>query len=105
MHKLTPLFGLLVLTGLISPAFAGKTQNVVLIVSDGLRWQEVFQGADPLLLDAKVGGNWVSDADLKKRYWRETPQERRQLIFPFLWGTVARQGQIFGNSAEGCEAN
>ena len=27
-----------------------KTRNVVLIVSDGLRWQEVFTGADPLLL-------------------------------------------------------
>ena len=28
-------------------AVAQKTQNVVLIVSDGLRWQEVFTGADP----------------------------------------------------------
>ena len=97
MHKLTSLLGLLLLTGVVAPAFAGKTQNVVLIVSDGLRWQEMFQGADPLLLDAKNGGNWVSDAELKKRYWRESPQERRQLVFPFIWGTVAKQGQIFGN--------
>jgi hypothetical protein len=28
-------------------AAALKTRNVVLIVSDGLRWQEVFSGADP----------------------------------------------------------
>src|SRR4051812_4866713 len=76
MRKLGSLFGLLVLSGLVSPAMAGKTRNVVLIVSDGLRWQEVFQGADSLLLDAKHGGNWVEDAELKKRYWRETPQER-----------------------------
>jgi Type I phosphodiesterase / nucleotide pyrophosphatase len=99
------MLALLVLAGLAAPAFAGKTQNVVLIVSDGLRWQEVFQGADPLLLDAKVGGNWVSDDELKKRYWRSTPQERRAVIFPFLWGTVARQGQIFGNRTEGSDAH
>jgi hypothetical protein len=105
MRKLAPLFGLLLLTGLAAPAFAAKTQNVVLIVSDGLRWQEVFQGADPLLLDAKVGGNWVEDAELKKRFWRETPQERRQVVFPFLWGTVAKQGQIFGNRTEGSDAH
>jgi hypothetical protein len=61
MPKLASLFGLLVLAGFVPPALAGKTQNVVLIVSDGLRWQEVFQGADPLLLDARNGGNYVKD--------------------------------------------
>ena len=99
------LVSLLLLAGLAGPAFAGKTQNVVLIVSDGLRWQEVFQGADPLLLDAKNGGNWVDEAELKKRYWRETPQERRQLVFPFIWNTVAKQGQIFGNRTGGSDAH
>src|SRR3569833_80141 len=105
MRKLASLLGLLVLTGVVAPAHAGKTRNVVLIVSDGLRWQEMFQGADPLLLDARNGGNWVSDAELKKRYWRETPQERRQLVFPFIWGTVAKQGQIFGNRTAGSDAH
>src|SRR3954467_7073411 len=105
MRKLTSLLGLLLLTDMVSPAFAGKTRNVVLIVSDGLRWQEMFQGADPLLLDAKNGGNWVSDAELKKRFWRESPQERRQLVMPFIWGTVAKQGQIFGNRTLGSDAH
>jgi hypothetical protein len=105
MPKLASLFGLLLLTGLVPPALAGKTQNVVLIVSDGLRWQEVFQGADPLLLDAKTGGNWVEEPELKSRYWRATPQERRQLLFPFIWGTVAKQGQIFGNRTLGSDAH
>jgi hypothetical protein len=105
MPKLASLFGLLLLTGLVPPALAGKTQNVVLIVSDGLRWQEVFQGADPLLLDARTGGNWVEEPELKSRYWRETPQERRQLLFPFIWGTVAKRGQIFGNRTQGSDAH
>jgi len=33
-----------------------KTRNVVLIVSDGLRWQEIFSGADPTLLNETNGG-------------------------------------------------
>src|SRR5437868_10530584 len=104
MFKLVRVLGLLLIAGCITPAMAAKTQNVVLIVSDGLRWQEMFQGADPLLVEAKNGGNWVDEAELKKRYWRETPQERRELVFPLIWGTVARQGQIFGNRTEGSDA-
>jgi hypothetical protein len=82
-------------------AGAGETQNVVLIVSDGLRWQEIFTGADPTLLNDKEGGSWLSDEDLHKRYWRDTAAERRALLFPFLWGTVAKRGQIYGNQLQG----
>jgi hypothetical protein len=82
----------------------GKTRNVVLIVSDGLRWQEVFTGAEEDLLNDKEGGSWLSDEELRKRYWRATPAERREALFPFLWGTVAKQGQIFGNQALGSVA-
>jgi len=78
-----------------------RTRAVVLIVSDGLRWQEVFQGADPLLLDAKHGGVWGKPEDLKRAYWREDATERRKALFPFLWGVVAAQGQIFGNQTRG----
>ena len=52
-------------------ALAGKTRNVVLIVSDGLRWQEIFTGAEADLLNEKAGGSWVSEEDLRKRYWRD----------------------------------
>jgi phosphopentomutase/2,3-bisphosphoglycerate-independent phosphoglycerate mutase family metalloenzyme len=104
MPRLSRL-ALLLVACLAQPALAGKTQNVVLIVSDGLRWQEVFQGADPLLLDARNGGNWVDEADLKKRYWRDTPQERRRILMPFIWGTVAHEGQIFGNRTQGSDAH
>ena len=71
-----------------------ETRNVVLIVSDGLRWQEVFTGADPLLLDdAKAGGSWTPPAELRQNYWHPDPAERRRLLLPFLWGTVATHGQ------------
>jgi hypothetical protein len=88
-----------------STAFAAKTQTVVLIISDGLRWQEIFTGADDHLLNDKDGGCWVPEAELRKRYWRASAEARRELLFPFLWGTVAKQGQIFGNQLKGSIAH
>jgi len=88
-----------------APALAGKTRNVVLIVSDGLRWQEVFTGADAALLNAKDGGSWLAEPELRKRYWRDDADARRALLFPFLWGTVAKQGQIYGNQLKGSVAH
>ena len=76
-----------------------KTRNVVLIVSDGLRWQEVFTGADPKLLNEKNGGIWEKEQDLRREFWRADVNERRKALFPFLWTTVALHGQIFGNGA------
>src|ERR1700682_3903562 len=86
-------------------ALAGKTQNVVLIVSDGLRWQEIFTGADAALLNEKEGGSWLAEKELRKRYWRGDANARREVLFPFLWGTVAKQGQIFGNRQKGSDAH
>ena len=86
-------------------AFAGKTQNIVLIVSDGLRWQEIFTGADSTLLNSKDGGSWLGEPELRRRYWRDDVDARRELLFPFLWGTVAKSGQIFGNQTKGSVAH
>lgn len=78
-----------------------KTRNVVLIVSDGLRWQEVFTGADPDLLNEKYGGIWASPEGLRRAFWNDDPAVRRKMLFPFLWGVVAKQGQILGNQNKG----
>jgi hypothetical protein len=82
-----------------------RTQNVILVVTDGLRWQEVFDGADSLLIfgDPKVlGGDTVST---RRKFWRASKDERRQALLPFIWGTVARRGQVFGNRAAGSNVN
>src|SRR5262249_11307156 len=34
-----------------APPFAPRTENVVLVTLDGVRWQEVFDGVDPALAD------------------------------------------------------
>ena len=78
---------------------------MVLIVSDGLRWQEIFSGADPTLLNDKYGGIWESPEQLRKKYWNDDPVERRKMLFPFLWGVVAKHGQIFGNQSKGSIAH
>jgi hypothetical protein len=80
-----------------------KTKAVVLIVMDGFRWQEVFQGAAGDLLNAKYGGA-QDEAELKKEFWRPTPEERREAMMPFLWGVVAKRGQIYGNQTKGSVA-
>src|SRR5262249_43900435 len=79
-----------------SPRAPGRrSENVVLITTDGLRWQEVFGGADESLLTEEAG---VADpAALKQEFDRETPPARREALLPFLWRVIARQGQLYGN--------
>lgn len=77
-----------------------KTRNIVLITTDGLRWQEVFTGADKALINKPHGG--VTDAKaIEERFWRETPEERRAALLPFFWKRIAKEGQIFGNLQKG----
>jgi len=80
-----------------------KTQNVFLIVSDGFRWQEVFNGAEEALM-AKTNGGVKDVKALRAEFWRETPESRRQAILPFFWGEIAQHGQIYGNQNKGSVA-
>src|SRR5215472_15363855 len=107
-RRLTGVVSSVLLALLASPALQAQpplhTRNVVLIVSDGLRWQEIFRGADPTLLNEANGGIWDKEQDLRREFWRDDPVERRRALFPFLWSTVAVRGQIFGNQALGSVA-
>ena len=80
-------------------SFSQKTENVFLITSDGLRWQDVFSGADSAIIFNKT---FTPDsAETVKEFWAKTPQERREKFLPFLWRTVARRGQVYGNRWKG----
>lgn len=75
-----------------------KTKNVFLVMSDGLRWQEVFTGADERLIHKDYGVS--NDKQCRANYWRDTPEERRKALMPFVWTTVADPktgGQLYGN--------
>lgn len=80
---------------LLLTACAAPRSNVVLVTIDGTRWQEIFGGADLELLENKKETGDVPGA--RKSFWRETLDERRRALAPFLWGTVARQGLLIGN--------
>lgn len=80
------------------------THNVILVMTDGLRWQEVFRGAENSLIKKKYKVKDKDQAALRKAYWRDTPEARREALMPFLWGTIAKQGQIYGNRDKGSDA-
>jgi hypothetical protein len=80
-----------------------KTKHIIFVMTDGLRWQEVFNGADEALM-SKENGNVEDVPALKKAFWRATPEERREVLMPFLWKTIGKNGQIYGNRKAGAEA-
>lgn len=97
MKKLQYSFLLFIALGFLAGDAFGqlKTENVILITLDGFRWQEVFTGADRLLVGNK---EFVGDsAKLVGRFWGTTPELRRTMLLPFFWNTLATKGQIYGN--------
>lgn len=74
---------------------AEKPSRVVLVTLDGLRWQELFAGADVRLMNEDAGVK--NPAELRKRYERDSAQESRQALMPFFWSTIAVEGQVLGS--------
>lgn len=105
MRLLTPrsrllAFALAASVGSAAPA----TRNVLFVTIDGLRWQEVFRGADEAMINVEFGGlaqNAV--ATTRTTALAGTPEERRKKLMPFLWTEIAGRGQIFGNRDRGSE--
>jgi len=82
------------LCALASSVFAAThaTENIFLISVDGFRWQEVFGGAEPSLINKENG---VDDTNrLNAAFFRPTPEERRRALLPFFWETIAKEGQL-----------
>jgi hypothetical protein len=77
-------------------------RNVVVITLDGLRWQEMFTGADRAYFKQEKSGIPVA---AEKRFWRPAPEERRAALMPFMWATIATKGQIFGDPSKASRAH
>jgi len=90
------LFVLLQLTCISLTAQQSATpKNVFIITTDGMRWQEIFNGADEKIL---TDIDFVKDTALtREMYWAASPEERRKKLMPFLWSTIASKGQLHGN--------
>ncbi len=77
----------------ISPAT--PAENVVFITLDGLRWEDVFDGANEPLIQRN--GGVVNKTKTSEKYLRATAEERRERLMPFLWTVIAKQGVLLGN--------
>jgi hypothetical protein len=89
---------------LAGDAFAADAgRNVILVTLDGMRWQELFGGAQERYIDPRAGG--VKDIEAtKQRYLHDTPEQRREALMPFFWTVVAKQGQVFGDATRNSSA-
>jgi hypothetical protein len=80
---------------LLSLAQPRETENVVLITLDGLRWEELYTGADSLLIG---NGDYVDHPEaLAEQFWADDADLRREALMPFFWTVIAEQGQLYGN--------
>ena len=80
------------------PPTRATVENVIVVTWDGFRPEDFFGGAQDALLAKKAGG--VADGvlpDLTARFGTGSPEERRGKLLPFVWGTIAHDGQVFGD--------
>ncbi|MFM6924558.1 MAG: alkaline phosphatase family protein [Ferruginibacter sp.] len=92
---------ILILFVFFASAITSKAQsdhnapNFFIITTDGFRWQEIFNGADSVIIN---NPSYVRDtALLKEMYWDNNPEERRKMLMPFVWKTLLKAGTIYGN--------
>lgn len=89
---------------LINPSFSQKTENVIVITTDGFRWQEVFSGMDSSIAN-KSNFNQGDSEYIFKKYWSKNADDRRKKLLPFLWNTIVSKGQVYGNRNFGNNVN
>lgn len=87
---------LLLLTVYNLTSFSQKAENIIIITTDGLRWQEVFKGMDSTLADNRKF-NQDDSLYLYKKYWDADVKNRRKKLMPFFWSTLESEGQLYGN--------
>lgn len=87
----------------LSSVGQSRTENVVLITLDGMRWQEIFQGADKDIIYNRRGGKGINE--IEKQFYDKDPLKSREKLLPFIWNEIATSGQIYGNRSLGNKVN
>ncbi len=77
-----------------------RAENIIIITTDGLRWQEVFKGMDTAIAN-NPKFNEGDSAYLYEKYWSADEKERRKKLLPFLWTVLEPKGQLYGNRVYG----
>ena len=71
-------------------------ENIIIITTDGFRWQDVFTGMDSAIAVNKKF-NEGDSSFIFDQYWDPDVKKRRARLLPFLWSTFAANGQLYGN--------
>src|SRR6478735_7589499 len=86
---------LLLVQLLFASAQSTQSENIFIITMDGVRWQEIFTGADNALIN---NTRFTKDTSLAKQlFWDNSVEERRKKLMPFFWSVIEQRGQLFGN--------
>lgn len=80
--------------------FGQQAENIIIITTDGFRWQELFKGMDSAIANNKKF-NQNDSANIFKKYWADDVNERRKKLLPFFWSEIEKNGQIYGNRDKG----
>lgn len=88
----------------LSAQITPNDQNMVIILIDGYRWEEMFRGAE---LDLLKNPQYNSMDSLKrmKDFWSDDLLNRREKLMPFTWNFIAKKGQLYGNRDQGNNVN
>lgn len=92
-------FAGLMITVLTTFGQRGKTENLLVIGWDGVRWEEIFTGVDSVLMTDPAFTK--RPAAMRSQFWSDTVAVRRKKLFPFFWSVLAREGQLYGNRTIG----
>src|SRR4051794_1700021 len=97
------LAGLLLLSAVYTQAQKTKTENLIIVTMDGMRWEEIFGGVDSAILHNPEYTHGREEAE--KMLWDNSAEERRKKLYPFIWNTIAVNGQLYGNRDKGSFAD
>jgi hypothetical protein len=88
--------GLLLMLVVLEARSQNKIENIIVITTDGFRWQELFQGMDSAIAN-NPKYNQGDSTLIFERYWAANGTDRRRRLLPFFWSTLVSQGQVYGN--------
>lgn len=101
MRALTTICPILLLFATALP-LAGQqvhADHVILITLDGVRHQDLFGGADSVLLASPKSASISDTLKFRERWWRTTAEARRRVVMPFFWDSLVPLGALYGASA------
>src|ERR1700722_12866805 len=104
LHHMLIAFALLF--SLVNTTHGQQTsaRNMVIFLMDGYRWHELYEGADSSLIFTKRY-NKKDSAWTVSKYWDGNPETRRRKLMPFVWETIAQNGELLGNRTYGNDVN